>query len=266
MKTHTMAIFLAAYLLFLAAHAGFGGAVSPSYEQPDYQFEPLAAQEAYPGNGETAARYSCQLLLLSVPNLERLSPEDAASAARNLENFNSRMRGLMDSYTSRSAQIMDDLSSSPGGPYYDEMAAVCTRTGQIVSIRLDNSSYTGGAHPNRYTDSLLFDLETGQFTDPAQIADDPASFLEGTAALLLEKAEAHPVYGSFWQDYKELIARWNEGTVLFSEEGMEVVYSPYEIAPYGMGDVALRLDWEELAALLGPGGMTRLGRAPESLE
>lgn len=42
---------------------------------------------------------------------------------------------------------------------------------------------------------------------------------------------------------------------------MTVIYSPYEIAPYGMGDVELSLDWEELEPLLGPEGMERLGQA-----
>lgn len=258
MRTHTMAIFLAAWLLFWAAHTGLAPTARQEYEEPDYQFEEMTAREAYPDGGETAS-YSCRIMLLSAANLERLSPEDALAAERNMENFNGRMRSLLEVYTGKAAQLMDELSDSGGGPYYDETTASCTLTGQIVSVRLVSESYTGGAHPNRYTEGLLFDLGAGQFTDPAQLADDPASFLSGTAELLLEKAEAHPAYDFFWQDYTGLIARWNEGTVFFDSEGMEVVYSPYEIAPYAMGEVELRLGWEELAELLGPGGLARLG-------
>ena len=188
MKNHAMAIFLATWLLFWAAHTGFAPVVQPAYEEPDYQFEQITAQETY-SNGGTA-RYSCQLLLLSIPNLERLSPEDAMAAERNMENFNSRMHSLMEAYTDRAVQLMEELTDSRGGPYYDETSTSCTLTGQIISVQLDYSSYTGGAHPNRYTEGFLFDLRAGQFTDPAQIADDPASFLKGTAELLLEKAEA----------------------------------------------------------------------------
>lgn len=258
MRTHTMAIFLAAWLLFWAAHTGLAPAARQEYEEPDYQFEEMIAREAYPDDGETI-RYSCRVMLLSVANLELLSPEDALAAERNMENFNGRMRSLLEVYTGRAAQLMEELSDSRGGPYYDETSASCTLTGQVISVRLDSGSYTGGVHPNRYAEGLLFDLQAGQFTDPVQLADDPASFLSGTAELLLEKAEAHPAYDSFWQDCTDLIARWNEGTVLFDSEGMEVVYSPYEIAPYGIGEVELRLGWEELAELLGPGGLARLG-------
>ena len=256
MRTHTMAIFLAAWLLFWAAHNGLAPGTQQEYEEPDYQFEEMTVQEAF--GGETAS-YSCQIMLLTVVNLELLSPEDTAAAERNMENFNGRMHSLQEVYTGRAAQLMEELSDSLGGPYYDETSASCTLTGQIISVRLDNGSYTGGAHPNRYTESLLFDLQAGRFTDPIQLADDPASYLSGTAELLLEKAEAHHAYESFWQDYADLIARWNEGTVLFDSEGMEVIYSPYEIAPYGLGEVELRLDWEELEELLGPGGLAKLG-------
>lgn len=256
MKTHTMAIFLAAWLLFWAAHTGITPGVRPDYEEPDYRFEEMAVEYSYDSG---AASYSCRLLLLTVENPEELSPADALASERNIQNFNNRVRGMMEVYTGRAAQLMDELSDSGGGPYYDETSASCTITGQIVSVRLDNGSFTGGAHPNRYTESVLFDLGAGQFTDPVQLADDPASFLAGTAELLLEKAEAHPDYDSFWQSYTDLIERWNEGAVLFDSQGMAVIYSPYAIAPYALGEVELRLDWEELAQLLGPGGLEKLG-------
>lgn len=256
MRTHTMAIFLAAWLLIWAAQNGLVPAEQSEYEEPDYRFEEMAVEYSYDSG---TAGYSCRLLLLCVENLERLSPEDALAAERNMENFNGRMRGMMDVYTGRAVQLMDELADSPGGPYYDETSASCTITGQIVSVRLDNGSFTGGAHPNRYTESVLFDLRAGQFTDPVQLADDPASFLSGTAELLLEKAEAHPDYDSFWQSYTDLIERWDEGAVLFDSEGMAVIYSPYAIAPYALGEVELRLGWEELARLLGPGGLEKLG-------
>lgn len=266
-----MIALLAACIVLLAACAGLAAAdpmseaeaqAAAEYEEPVYQFEQTMAQEEYPaGDGLVGARYSCQLLMLSVPNLDALSPEDGEAAARCMENFNNKMHSLMISAVG-AGQTMDELSEgidSAAETYYDETEAGYFLTGQIVSVRVDNVSYTGGAHPNRYAVSYLFDLEAGQFIDPLQVADDPESFLTGAAALLQEKAEEHPAFESFWQDYPELIARWNEGTILFDGEGMRAVYSPYVIAPYGMGDVELTLTWEELAPLIGESGMERLG-------
>lgn len=270
MKNWMIAL-LAGCMLLLAAHAGLTGSASTSkrdtaYEEPVYVFEQTEAQEEYPaGDGEVGARYSCQLLMLTVSNQDRLSPEDAGAAARCAENFNSRMHSLMIDAVG-AGQTLKELAEgvdSAAETYYDETEASCVQTGQIVSVRVDNTSYTGGAHPNRYAVSYLFDLEAGQFIDPLQLADDPEALRTGAAALLLEKAEEHPVFDSFWQDYPDLIAQWNEGTVLFDGAGMKVVYSPYEIAPYGMGDVELLLTWEELAPLLGAEGMERLGQTEE---
>ena len=136
-------------------------------------------------------------------------------------------------------------------PYYDETCAGFYQAGQVISVRLDNSSYTGGAPPNSYTASQNFDLGTGQFIDPAQAADDPESFRAGAAELLLEKAEALESRAEFWTDYAEIIARWNEAAVHFTGEGMTVCYSPYELAPYSAGEVELALTWDQLRPLLG---------------
>lgn len=261
-------VLLAACVLLLAACAGLAASASMPeadevYEEPVYVFEQTRAQEEYPaGGGAVGARYSCQLLMLTVSNQDRLSPEDGTAAAQAAENFNSKMHSLMIDAVG-AGQTMSELAEeveSAAGAYYDETEAGYVQNGQIVSVRVDNISYTGGAHPNRYVVSYLFDLEAGQFIDPLQLADDPETLRTGAAARLLEKAEEHPAFDSFWQDYPDLVARWNEGTVLFDGAGMKVIYSPYEIAPYGMGDVELSLDWEELEPLLGPEGMERLGQ------
>lgn len=266
-----MIALLTVCIVLLAACAGLAASDPASeievqaaveYEEPVYVFEQTEAGEEYPADsGSVAARYSCRLLMLSVSNPDALSPEDGEAAARCAENFNSKMHSLMIDAVG-AGQTMRELAEevdSAAEAYYDETEAGYVQIGQIVSVRVDNGSYTGGAHPNRYAVSYLFDLEAGQFIDPLQLADDPEALRTGAAALLLEKAEEHPVFDSFWQDYPELIARWNEGTVLFAEEGMKVVYSPYEIAPYGMGDVELTLTWEELEPLIGESGMERLG-------
>ena len=74
---------------------------------------------------------------------------------------------------------------------------------------------------------------------------------------------ALPIWAEFWTDYAEIIARWNEGSAVFDGEGMLVIFSPYELGPYSMGSVELRLSYEELADLVGPGGMARLGLGAE---
>ena len=275
MKNHTMAIFLAAYLLFLAAHAGFSGtppeplALEPEATGPVYQLEPVAVSGSV-RSGDKAdkelAGYNYQLLTLSVAHPEALPPAGPEAAERITEVFNARMSGMMEEFEAYGAALGRDAKNAYKGgylheAYYDEVTASGAVVGEVVSIRIDRSSYTGGAHPSGYASGCLFDLAAGQFIpDPSQLADDPAAFLAGAAEKLTRRAEAIRENRDFyWQDYAEIISRWNEGTVLFDEEGMLAVYSTYELGPYVMGEVELRLDWEELAELMGPGGLARLG-------
>ena len=148
---------LAACILLLAACAGLAASASvpevdKAYEEPVYVFEQTRAQEEYPAeDGAVGARYSCQLLMLTVSNQDRLSPEDGPAVAQAVENFNSKMHSLMIDAVG-AGQTMSELAEeveSAAGAYYDETEAGYVQDGQIVSIRVDNVSYTGGAHPNR---------------------------------------------------------------------------------------------------------------------
>ena len=218
------------------------------YEQAAYSFAPLAAADSFTagdGSGELAW-YDYQLITLSASNLDSVSPmEKEASVALGKQIGADALRA--------------HEQGSAAQPYYDETLASAYLAGQIISVRLDNGSFTGGAHPNSYTSSLLFDLKAGQFIDPTQIAESPESFRTGAAELLLAQAEALEVRDSFFPEYAETIARWNEGTVLFDETGMEVFFSCFELGPYAMGPVALHLDYAQLSGLIGENGLARLG-------
>ena len=250
-----------------------GGSPAPAQEslpaadvKPAYQWDTMTARNRYAAeDGTELMYYSYQLVTLSVSNLEELSREEAETAQRSVENFNSKMTALMDESVEVGQVMMEDAAQlygqqgTAGIPFYDETSASCWQTGGILNVRVSGSSYAGGAHPNRCDVSYLFDLHSGQFIDPTQIADKPEAFRSGAAALLVEKAEDLECRSEYWSDYAGIIDHWNEGTVLFDGEGMLVVYSPYLLGPYSMGEVELRLSNAELAGLIGPGGLERLG-------
>lgn len=242
------------------------------YEKPVYQLEPsyLADKQYYAnGNsGDELAHYTYQLDALSITNLEQVSPEDAEAAQRNIAAFNNKMSGLLDDLVAFGKAMGDDAATLyvqestvfTYGGFYDETTSACYQAGDVVSVRLDTSSYAGGAHPNYYTSGYLFDLRTGQFIDATQLAEDPEAFRSGVAELLVEKADAiEDNRDGYWPDYTDILSRWNEGAVLFDGEGMLVVYSPYDIGPYAMGMVELRLSYDELAEVIGQSGAEHLG-------
>lgn len=280
----TLAILLAVYLVIAA---GCGGNViadngineqievrSVIYEEPVYEIETTVDQEQFTSEeGEPLLSFSYQLLNLAVSNLEGVSPEDKAAAERNIENFNAQMSQRMAAAEELNQETVVDAQLAYeegclGGEYTDETTAAATVMGTIISVCIENYNYFGGAHPNRYTLGFTFDLSAGRFIDPAQLADDPETFRTGVAELLVEKADSmgEEYTSGYWADYRDIIAHWNEGTVIFGDGGMTVHYSPYEIGPYAMGDLDLTVSYQELEPLIGPGGMEKLGLSLETVE
>ena len=280
----TLAILLAVYLVIAV---GCGGNViadnvvneqievrSVIYEEPEYQIETTIDQEQFTSEeGEPLLSFSYQLLSLAVSNLEGVSPEDKAAAERNIENFNAQMSQRMAAAEELNQETVADAQLAYeegylGGEYTDETTAAATVKGTIISVCIENYNYFGGAHPNRYTLGFTFDLSAGRFIDPAQLADDPETFRTGVAELLVEKADSmgEEYTSGYWADYRDIIAHWNEGTVIFGDGGMTVHYSPYEIGPYAMGDLDLTVSYQELEPLIGPGGMEKLGLSLETVE
>ena len=143
-------------------------------------------------DGTELMYYSYQLLTLSVANLEELRSGEAAEAERNVENFNSKMTALLEKAMEVGRVMQEDAaqlykeSGTAGLPFYDETSASCCRTGDLLSVRVSGCSYAGGAHPSRCDSGYLFDLRSGQFIDPTQIADKPEEFRTGAAVLLVE--------------------------------------------------------------------------------
>ena len=271
-----LAVFVAACTLLLAACAGLAASdpvppanraeVQETHAEPEYGEKTIAAEEwFYAEDGEELAHYQYTLPAIFLSNVDVLSTEEAEKAGQVVDTYNAMMESLLGDYKERGTAIYNDAleiyqTGTLTEPYYDMVSSGGWEAGDILSNCMVAYTYTGGAHPNSYHRSYLFDLKSGQFIDPTQLADDPEAFRTGVEELLLEKAEKDAQRENFWEDYADVIARWNEEGLEFDEQGLSVIFSPYELAPYSSGEIALRLGWEELEPLLGPGGLERLGR------
>lgn len=263
---------LAAALLLCACSV-----IPPQGELPD-QEEKLPAEPSYvfdvsvhskqftrEDNGELYASYEYHCPMMRVTNLDELSEEDRAIAQRNLEAFNALMQQELD----EALKFGEDMEKDVEGGYLplaDEKIVTVVRRGQILTVLEQGYYYGGGAHPFTYTATHTFDLELGQYIDPAQIGDDPEYFRKSAAPLLIAYAESlgEEYVEGFWSDYAEIISRWNEAAVVFDESGMTVTFSVYELGPYAMGPVQLHLTYDEIADAIGAGGLKRLGVTLES--
>lgn len=237
-------------------------------EEAEYLFEnTICAEESFLlDSGEVMGYYTYALPQMSIGNEDRLSKEERTAALSRAETFNSRMRDVLEAAVRYGNEMLADhklLVEEENGPFVvcDELSSTVCRSGQIISVVTQCYYYGGGVHPYSYTVTYTFDLALGQFIDPAQIGDDPESFRTAAAELLIEHAESlgEDYTEGFWADYGDIISRWNETAVIFDENGMTVIFSAYELGPYAMGPVELTLSYEELANVIGDGGLAHLG-------
>ena len=235
---------------------------------PEYTFEYMIRERQFTSEGseEAYASYRYRLPTMRAENLEELSSAERENAKRNVSTFNERMEELLNNaiaYGEELAQEIEEYLTEEEFPFTatDEIDTLAVQTGNIITVRADCYNYSGGAHPNFYAVSYTFDLSLGKFVDPTQISDNPEEFRIGAAHLLIAKAEGlgEEYTKGFWNDYQEIIANWNDAAVFFDEQGMTVLFSAYELGPYAMGPVELFLSYEELADVIGAGGLSHLG-------
>ena len=149
--------------------------------------------------------------------------------------------------------------------FFTELDCRVYETDRLISVARDYYSYTGGAHPNTILTAWNFDLETGAFFAPEQLAEDGEAFSQAVQAEIVrqirERAEENGLAAEemFWSNYEEIAGWWSSYAVSFDEAGMTVAYSPYELAAYAAGPQSFRLSYDFLAPYLGEYGRAVLG-------
>lgn len=270
-------LLLVVLLCACAANQQGGGNVPDNEQQPaqseltsipEYTYEDQQASRQFTdeASGILYATYTYSVPMMQIANADLLTADALAAAHRNANAFNEQMQSIFDESVDYGEKLAAevDMEYSNMWPVADEKRMTATQTGDIITVCSECYFYGGGAHPYVFTVTYTFDLAVGSFIDPTQIGDDPDSFRVGAAALLVAKAESlgEEYTSGYWNDYAEIISNWNDTTVLFDEDGMTVIFSPYELGPYAMGPVELHLTYGELADVIGPGGLERLGVVP----
>ena len=152
-----------------------------------------------------------------------------------------------------------------GPAFFTEMTSETYQTDRLVSVAGDYYSYTGGAHPNTVLMAWNFDLETGAFFVPEQLAGDGEAFSKAVSEEIVrqigETAAEYDLTAAemFWENYAEIAAGWSSYAVSFDETGMTVGFSPYELAAYAAGPQVFHLSYDLLAPHLSDYGRAVLG-------
>ena len=145
-------------------------------------------------------------------------------------------------------------------PYGLQVAwRVSAETPRLLSLVREVSSYTGGAHPNSGSTTLLWDKRAGRELDKSALFADAAARprLEAELCDALKAAKAErggvELTGDVWS-----CPRWNDLTLALSPGaggragGVVALFSPYEVGPYAEGAYDVTLPATAVRAAVAP--------------
>jgi hypothetical protein len=122
-------------------------------------------------------------------------------------------------------------------------------TNKIITVRVDEDSYTGGAHPNASSSIITYDLKTGNplaLSDLLSNSDEALPLLE--KAYLADKGKPEGNLSEFL--FPEMNGKLPlPKNAAIDPNGIRFVYNSYEVAPYAVGPADLLLTWEQLGNL-----------------
>jgi hypothetical protein len=160
--------------------------------------------------------------------------------------------------------IRPEMFAEYGMYYQDEATYTAYTTDCFISVLASVYSYYGGAHPNFASIAWNYDLASGTFLTPSDLALDAPQFEADVSAELIRMAQARldrepEDSGLYWEDYQDILADWTSYTVFFDAAGMTVCFAPYELGCYAAGTQSFTLSRQFLEPLLSDYGRTLLG-------
>lgn len=157
---------------------------------------------------------------------------------------------FMTSYSSAKKEFPD----MPGAWAWDYNLKVYSETPKILCLSSDAYMFTGGAHPNSYTNFFNFSKETGDtlslsnFLIPGfetklnELIDKKYRDMKG-----LKPSDNLMSKGDLFENK----ITFNYNVAVTKDGGLEFYYNPYEIAPYVVGPITVTLSKTELTSLIG---------------
>lgn len=149
----------------------------------------------------------------------------------------------------------EEIPDVGNGWFLERATSVLLSSSSIVTLRLDESVYSGGAHPNSTSILLMCDSHDGSSVSPRHLIDDSG---RDQLLRLAEKA-FRSIRGVPDQQSLRDAGYWFDGdrftlpdNMALTDEGLLLYYNNYEVASYAQGPTEIVLPLKDIAELLHP--------------
>lgn len=202
---------------------------------------------------------------------ETMTTNDAVAGAINhyFEDWMTKQLEFLDDVTEMAQEHYglsgeDDRWDTEDYSYTDIVKTDYWKGGRLLCIRMEYSTYSGGAHPNSWREAVSFDLMTGRTVTVPDLTDDLDALTEAVTEKLLLAITQTDIWmengaDGFFPDYADTVAEWMDKPLIFGQEGMTVVFNAYDIASYAAGEQAFLLPYSFLQPYLNDYAVMLLG-------
>lgn len=165
----------------------------------------------------------------------------------DVSNFEALTKAFMGSYEEMKKTYPDETL----GWMADIKGDIEHQSDQILNIKIDHTTYTGGAHGYHGFRSLLFNPETGKSIAMTDLFTDKAAFLAFAEKefrkkyKIPENAQINAT-GLMFEDDKFQLAQ----NIFFTNQGLLLYYNSYEVASYADGPKEIVFPYETVKSYL----------------
>ncbi|QJD80861.1 DUF3298 and DUF4163 domain-containing protein [Spirosoma rhododendri] len=151
-------------------------------------------------------------------------------------------------------QVMADMNGMGGCWDLDTKLDTLYTSQKVLTVRMENYAYTGGAHPNTNVMFMNFDRQTGNVLALTDMVSDTTALLTIVERAFRKDQGLLPQYnleerGYFLRDGQFFLP----ANIGIDRKGLTFYYNPYEIAAYALGPIEVTVPYEQLGGILKPG-------------
>ena len=206
-------------------------------------------------DGTSIFQYQYQKIQATIPTAPNAAEKITNAMEERIKEASSSVEGVLNwakqDYTGDSSWV----------PYsYEVMFRPVRVDSSIISFSGLAWNFSGGVHPNRSLISCSFDTETGDVLTLSDVLTNAdvaeALYLKVMDGLDRRSEELNPGQSVWNDDYQDIVREHfdlehtSSECWYFTETGMHFYFSPYEIAPYAVGEVDIEIAYSELNRLL----------------
>jgi hypothetical protein len=126
--------------------------------------------------------------------------------------------------------------------------------GRYVSVKVHVMAYTGGAHPNNWPMTWVFDLEDGREITLDQLFSDREAALTRVSDICREvlSGSLGDMLVPDMLDAGLTPTADNFSRFVLTSEGVAFFFGPYQVAPYAAGEQVVTIPYADMGPLLNP--------------